>query len=209
MKLVIKGHMMSSQSWSVGHWLGVSTTGTPTASDLDAWLAGLDSIIGTWWTAIKPFNAPTVQYDATALYFVPSGSSAATLTSLRPQTPVVGTGAAYTSPRNSLVVSILTGHAGKSFRGRAYVPYTGQGASTNMQAANGTVDAYANAHKALADSLRSYAVGSVWGNSPIYIRSEKLGIATPTTTIRVDSLIDTQRRREDKIGAAYSKTVAM
>lgn len=208
-KLVIKGHMMTSQTWSVGMWLACGVTTGATAADLDGALAGMDTMLNTWWTAIKAFNAPTVQYDASALYLVPAGSNAASLTSLRAHTAVVGTGAAYTSPRQALVVSILSGHSGKSFRGRSYVPYTGQGASTNMQAANGTCDAYANAHAALLDSLRAYSVSALGGTLPVYIRSEAKGIATPTVQVRCDSLIDTQRRREDKIGAAYAKLVTL
>lgn len=205
-KWVIKGDINVSQTWSVGVWSEVVGTGSPTAADLDAAVTAVLPLVATWWGSMKFFNSAGTRYTQLGGYYYPAGSAVATISSIKPVTPVVGTGTFYQSPRNALVVSLLTGHSGRSYRGRAYVPMTAAQTDTTLQALATGVDSCALAHQTLLTALNAVSLAPHWGNAPTRVRSEKLGIASIITSIKVDSLIDTQRRREDKLTAIYSKT---
>jgi hypothetical protein len=205
-KFVTYGDINGAQSWSFGIWTGVATTGTPTSTDLNNALTVINTPLTAFWNTYKTKNLATVRLLGFKAYFYPTGSAVATLVAQQAITPAPGTGTQGTSPRNALVVSLLTGSSGRSYRGRFYVPYTGVISGSNLQAVSSDVDAVANGAAALLGSMKTAALGGPWGNCPPRVRSEKLGLGLIVTSIKTDSLIDTQRRREDKLSAAYFKT---
>lgn len=208
-KFVLGGHINGSQSWSVGIWAGVSTTGTPTAANLDSFLTTWESSAIAMWLTVRSRNLAAVVQDNTSAYFYPVGSNVATLVAHHTQTASPGTGSQGSSPRQSLVVSLLTGAAGRSRRGRIYLPFTGIGSTATLQAATADVDAITNAVATLFTAMKTMSGAPAWGNCPPRVRSNKTSTGYIVTSVAGNSLIDTQRRREDKLAAAYTKTVTI
>lgn len=204
-KWTMGGTISTSQTWSFGVWSAVATVGTPTSSTLDTALGVVASSFDSFWNVIKTKNAAAVVYNQLRAYYYPSGSTSATLISQLARTASAGTGGGNQSPRTCLVVTLLTGAAGRTRKGRIYIPYTADTVGTNLQAPTTTCDALANGANSLSTALNSASLGSVWGNAPWNVRSEKTGTTHPVLQFRCDSLIDSQRRREDKILPAYTK----
>lgn len=204
----ILGDIATSQTWSVGIWSSVATTGTPTAANLDSALTNVTTLLGNFWASFAAFNAATLRWTGLSAYFYPSGATHATLIAKHTLTPQLGSGTAYHSPRTSLVVSLLTGAAGRSRRGRIYVPFTAATVQSTLQAPTATCDTVAAGAGAMGSALNAVSLGGPWGNGPWNLRSDKLGASFPISQASVNSKLDTQRRREDKIAAAYTKVVA-
>lgn len=196
------------QTWSIGLWSNVGTpTATPTQTDLDSALTAVLSLFSTFWTTLKSRNSAGISYTNLSAYWYPGGSSTAVLVSKTSFTAVVGTGSGPHPAYTSCCATLLTDAAGRSRRGRAYLPATAMAVNTSHQFASTDVDALANALAALTSGLNLVSIGGPWGNAPVWVRSEKLGVAHTVQRIRIDNNPDTQRRREDKIVPSYFKTV--
>lgn len=113
----------------------------------------------------------------------------------------------------ALVVSLLTARTGRSFRGRTYLPITSAGALTNgkmdptgtsAQAAN----FMANLIKGLGNSTTTVPTPTstqLAGAPHIAIQSATSGqVGAPVIAVRAGDVIDTQRRRRNKIVETYS-----
>src|SRR5262245_31103268 len=127
LRLVIGGKI-GQDIWRTSLDFGVTLVGIfgPTAAQLNdilnnKWNTGLD----TWWTNIKPKNTPSVDYSFSALYWYPMNTSVSPAVGLRSFTASPGTGVSQPFPmRTCLVVSKKTNFAGKTNRGRMYIPWT-------------------------------------------------------------------------------------
>lgn len=106
----------------------------------------------------------------------------------------------------ALVVTLLSGRPGSSNRGRIYLPMTkvssleqsGQVSQASLTALGDAVtDVLADVNNSLAN------LGFA---NDVSIVSVTKGTAVKVTSILIDSKADAQRRREDKIGAAYRVT---
>ena len=106
----------------------------------------------------------------------------------------------------AIVATLLTGRAGRSYRGRVYIPGTGAtDASGNFTSALATGLA-----TSVANFLSKAATRSL--NGGVFIPSVTSATRlenTPITRVRVDNVNDTQRRRRDKVIATASSTVSI
>ena len=169
-----------------------------------------DAIKTTLYDVIKQANPPNWQLaDITISEQVPGGG-AQLITSYG--TAGV-TGANADSLTTSCVVSLRTALAGRSHRGRQYVPVTATGQITNGVVAAGLVTAFQNAY----DAFKAiYGVGGTDTDYQWGVWSRKLGdIVTggvvtgynvaagffPINAVRADSIARVQRRREVGVGA--------
>jgi hypothetical protein len=101
-----------------------------------------------------------------------------------------GTGSSGVLPNQAaLVVTLLTDNAGRRSRGRVYLPCNGLDLATG-QAAGGTVT---NVATWFANFLT--ALNGDLGDQHVVVLSQVGEVSTPITSTRVDSKIDTQRRR--------------
>lgn len=124
------------------------------------------------------------------------------------RTPVYGTGTTSTLPyQSSLVASLRTAGFGGSARGRLYWPATGvpltaatfRVSSSNVTSALAGVKTYlTSVTTALDASLVNSPVLSVW--------SRTNNSTQPVNSIQMGDVIDTQRRRRDKLPEAYLST---
>jgi hypothetical protein len=154
-------------------------------------------------------NAMWPQAVAFTAVKVSNYSSAGVVTATATDTtglPALPTGTAnQIPPECSPVVSLLTAHAGGSYRGRMYLPPLG----ANQLDADGQMSAGAAGN--IADAMKRFfdAVNTtlVLGNVAVF--SKTLGILTDVSTIKVGRTMDSQRRRRSAVPEAYtSRTLA-
>jgi len=130
--------------------------------------------------------------------------------------PIVGTGSTTLPSFCSVVATLLTDRAGKSFRGRMYIPHLDAGTlTTTGQLASGTVTAYAGFVSTLISGLNNApGLDTVWNGFKVCVASRggerpavRPGANTIVKRVRMDSKIDTQRRRmNDTIPASTATT---
>lgn len=114
--------------------------------------------------------------------------------------PLVGTNVA-TEPlpqMDAAIVSWRTGYAGRSYRGRSYLPAFCEGAQTQGYLVAGTVTALTGY---LDTFLALYGVGGTDTNWQLGIWSDKLAVFTPVTSYLLRSTMGTQRRRRPGVGS--------
>lgn len=206
-KFVPSGVIQGAQRWSTGLWCQVNTTGTPLPADMVAALNAVVGLFDTWAGALKQFWMPVTTYDRVSAYFYAAGATKSSLSAISTRTPVVGIATIPLPPRNCVVTSLQTGFPGKSFNGRSYFPCTGSPLSALSQLGNTQVDLFPAAYKVLTNGLNAATLGGPWTNAVLNVRSNATGVAHPVTQFRTDSLLDTQRRHEDKIAATYQKVL--
>lgn len=107
--------------------------------------------------------------------------------------------------QNAVVVSLRTDRAGRSYRGRSYLPGIGAGAmqtTGQMSAAQATtiVNAYADFLQAVKDSA---------DGAPPIVCSPTRGAMTPLSYVQVDTRLDTQRSRATRQAATATEFVSI
>ena len=143
------------------------------------------------------------------LYCYPGGGSHATAIATSAIT-VAGTGTGNVlSPQDSLVVSLRTAQAGRSNRGRMYLPWINDSLdATHHQTTSAKLVTINNGIKAWLNALTT-AVITPAGNGVFAVIANSLGQAPTVTTLVTDSLIDTQRRRRNKLVAQFRQTTPL
>lgn len=204
-RLVIRGNILGTQTWSTGICLDAVVL-SYTQAEVDAFLAAASTLVGSFWTngtttTWQNQNSTATTISGLALYVYGEGGEAAGATIqgeyLYP-TALVGTGNNYKPTQTALVATMLTGVPGRSFKGRSYMPCTSAAIGATHQLTQAQVTALAASWKLLLDGLASVA-GADFGD-PIVHGSRG---SIPITAVRVDSELDIQRRRADKILATF------
>lgn len=114
--------------------------------------------------------------------------------------PEVGSGTATMPNQVAWVVSLRTDEAGRSARGRCYMPATGVELAAAGSPATPTTSEFADAFgHLLADVTSAHADPTAL----IQVYSRVLDRMLPVTRVLVDSTLDTQRRRRNKDVSPY------
>lgn len=199
------GTLTASQTWSIG--VSLVTEESPSAAQLATWNAATHSAVSTWWNATGGpggFNQAVVKLTAVYAGFYPAGSSVATVTSDVAITALSGAGETQCQPaQTALVVTLKTGLATRRGRGRFYLPATGVTVSSSTLLM--TTPTTSNVAIAAADFLTSLA-GVTLISEPTVLSIAVPGDfpPSPVQTVQVDSVLDTQRRRRDKITGTFT-----
>lgn len=212
-KLTLGGRLVGAQRWSVGVNLDAADT-PPLAADLSAFAtqAFTDFNTAAWSTAtsgataLRALASSSATLDQVRAYYYPDGSAVATRIGASTNSAVAGTGSITVPPQCSLVVSTLTGVAGRSNHGRMYLPClsVSVGTTTGLMTAP-TTAAVATSVANWLSLLRTRAIA---GGAPLTpIVSSTTGLSYIITAVRCDDVIDTQRRRRDKVAASSTSSV--
>jgi hypothetical protein len=200
-RLVHKGTLSGVQSFSFGVMLRAPSD--PTQGSLDTFVAGCKTAFNTYASSaggLTSFISSTDTYNAMRAYFYPANTSHASLES---GTTLAQTGSAVrTLPfQCALVVSLRSSVPGRQGRGRYYLPLSiaaqlaaGQVTSSNL-ASLGTLSA------AYLHALQNVPFDPVNGATCVVAVASLLA-PRPSLTITslvIDSVVDTQQRRRDKI----------
>lgn len=203
------GKIGTTQTWSTG--LSVVVSGAPDQAALNALLTAFQTAATVFWNGgtpvgLKARNMPDVTLTGFRAYLYSTGGTGqASLQAGTDITPIPGTGTAALPTQCSLVASLLTGQPGRSRRGRMYLPYTVSNTlDTNHQITLAEAAIISGRVKTLIDSINASAITG-------FARVSIVGptAASTVSSVRVDSELDIQRRRADKILAAFQSVAAI
>lgn len=171
-------------------------------ADLQTWAAAISTGLATWTgTAIEGISGTNTTIDGVSVYYYPdvTGPAAATGQSV---VAWAGTGTNIHPLPTSMVFSLGTGLAGRSYRGRMYWPAIAASVSSGGYFSTTLVGDVADD---VVDLLAGIA-GVVPGPGPIFpvVVSKTGGFVTGVTTVRVGTVPDTQRRRRDALTETYA-----
>jgi len=207
---VVIGGNVASEDWSAGCWFDAGTTGigTPTPTDLNTMAASMATAAGVAWSAfLKAWNASGLTltfckayfYRTNTLYGVGQASiSASAATGTAPQPGYV-----------SQVLTFLTSQPGRSGRGRMYLPKTGKApsASTFQYATEGTaLSAMKTYFQSCESAIEALPGASIVASLSVVSRTGSNPNAV--TTLRMDSIPDTQHGRTKSLAPALLETLS-
>lgn len=207
-KVVHYGLIAGVQSWSVSFTLSPSA-GSFTNADMNG-LANACNVL--WlldvWSSTAPgilAKIPSyVDLRGTKAYWYTTGSKTAAAEGGVVNTATPGTGSPLVPVQIATVATLLTNLGGRGNRGRVYLPATSVASMSNGRADNAFCDSISNSIATYIRGQNGVTVGSATFNSIV-----GGGTGAPITTVRVDNVLDTQRRRRDKVLPTYSKTTSI
>lgn len=184
---------VASTGWSLNPGPGFVTL---TQADVDA----IEARASAFWTAAKARHATATSYLGVKAALI--GQDDKTISTLeKAVTAVPGTSSGQQLPTEVAVcVSLRTAFAGRSQRGRMFMPAPGHLSLTSTGRLNsGAAAAYAADVDAL---LQPLTVGSK--SFTACVASKTANGLYPITSIRVGDVFDVQRRRRDNISEVYT-----
>lgn len=213
LRMTIFGTMVND-TWSINPWfsLGSVVNHNPSAAELDTLASGAISDFDSkvWSAASNPLkgsNAPYVALTGCKLAFY--HDNVLYQSANHGITPVVGTSATIHPPYVAQVATLLTATAGRTNRGRLYLPATGLGVSSTTGQQSGSPTAFINNLASWLNNRSAWGIGT-WINAidPI-VMTQRGGAPQRVTTLRSDTKFDTQRGREDKLVPTNSGTATV
>lgn len=193
-RVVLHGNLPGGEIWETGFWMdqtGVTNAsladalaeiiaGTLNANDesgalaqmaLEFWSQGMN------WTEVRVYGYPT------------GGPRAAFVGQFTLAAPVAGSGTNQFPNQVALVLTLNSGQAGRSFRGRMYIPM-GKGALDNMaELSPQLLSDFVTTWRTFFSDVNVSATGR------FVIVSATRSVATPLSAVKADSRLDIQRRR--------------
>lgn len=192
-KVVFLGALPGGESWSTSFWLSVDhalaqTDLTNTLQEVDtAFAAG-----GGAYAGLKLVNPAQVTI-ATLLGYQYQGGTKAAVQAQYASTYVPGSVTADKPNQTALVCSLRTGMPGRSHRGRMYLPFLSGSMGNNGLTSSANVLTIA---QGLATSFGTIN-GSGFGK--VCVCSQSRSAMFPINQVIADHVLDTQRRRRDKL----------
>jgi len=193
------GGNINTGTWETSIWESCSTPTVPTAAEI---LAAITAQYTEWNTQCASFFE-TLMYRGDALqtvrgdwYAPDSNAISATATYL--PTALEGTINFCSPASTSMVVSLYTALHSRSGRGRMYWPATAymQGAADEHGFAGDQITGFANGMAAFCAFVNNPVPSPPFGQMTAVVQSQKLGLVTPVTTIKIDGRPDRQEHRE-------------
>lgn len=214
-RVTLGGVLVGAQRWSIG--LSVLADGpAPDAAAASAFANTVfDDFVSTAWNPstsgsmkINGMVGAAGNLDSCRVYYYPTGATAATIVGASTRASNAGLNSITAPPQCAVVVSLLTGLAGRANRGRIYVPGLAISLGTTTgQLTSGTPAPLAQSIANFITLLRTRQLTT--GSNSVPIVAGATGGGYPITTVRVDSVVDTQRRRRDKVTPAITANASV
>lgn len=206
------GTLPGGEEWSIGMRTG---TYTPDLDELQAeatYFADCFAVLSNASRGLGTYNPLTWTFTTCTARLVGADGKTETVATGVPNGNVVGSASTPACPnQTACVVSLLTNRAGRSFRGRVYLPFLNPGSLT----ATGRLQAIARVD---ADNFVNTMVQLINGGAtpvgvtaPTPLTHGRVSIqsqtsnqaAPPVTATKTGDVLDTQRRRRDKLIESY------
>lgn len=202
-KVVMKGTYAGQQEWSTAFW--VKTTAYATLAAFTAEMNGaFQTALGANATPLlKSLLNGADSIDQFLYYYYDSSSASLTYQVASAPLGIAGTASGDLPYNCALVATLLTPIDGRSYRGRMYLPARGVTLS-NSQLNLPTVTTVAADVAGLFTAINGTSAGT-----QVVVASATRGLVTAVSQVRVDSKMDVQRRRQDKIAALTSHVTAV
>ena len=197
-RLYIDGTLAEgAERWSTS--LAFTSSGAqPESSALSAWA---DAVLATFSgstgapLSLKGLVSGAGSIEAVRAYSYPDVGLPADVAGVSSAAAIAGVSTPTFPPQCSIVLSLLTGTPGASFRGRMYWPHCG-GTIDDDQKSEMTGQTFVNNVATFLSSWANLNTGDI--GTPAVV-SVSRGAVTPVTTLSVGDVIDTQRRRRDAL----------
>jgi hypothetical protein len=207
-RLSIQGTLASGEVWSINPCFNLGGSFTPIwdqPSGDDIAQALLDVVIPT------PLKDAYSAAGAITGYRLEGRGDDHTLLGVAESaftSPVVGTAAATKPPQTAMVFSLRTNTPGASGRGRLYLPALSvQISATNFRVSSTAVEAFLTAMseylRDVQDTIKANAGVFPWSTVELCVVSKTTGNRPLVTRIQAGDILDTQRRRRDKLTENY------
>lgn len=199
-RLVLAGTIQGTQSWSIG--FSVAVPGAMTPDQLPTWLAACVAPANTLISSsdVKSLWMPSTVYNTLRAY-VYLGPGPAIFQAQLGVTQVVGIGGSPIGAQNALVCSLRSTTAGRTGRGRVYLPMTsdteGDGATGQITLAHAA--ALATEVSTFITAINTNTIGGF--PTVVGVASRQAGMTAPIHQVIVNTKTDTQRRRTHKIAS--------
>lgn len=195
-KTVISGVLVGGEQFAFGFQANLgSSAGQLALTQYNGVVSG--SLTGNLLTTTIKALLPSTTRFTTVTSYLYTGGSTASLVAQNAGINTAGTGTTSPMPNQcAIVVSLLTGIPGRSTRGRAYFPgWTGD----QIIASTGQLSSTSSGQLAAAWGAFLSGVKDTTNGAPPVVASSLHGTVTPIVQVAVDTIIDTQRRRRDKM----------
>lgn len=204
LRLSVRGTLLGPDIFDWSMWFTPSGTAT-VPSDAATAAALLAEITGaSTWTALltkaQTLMGTTDAITSIAQYTYPTGGTHAA-TAVNTPVSLAGTGGTRLLPNQcAVVVSLRSPFAGRNNRGRFFLPLTAGGitAGSTSQIVNTQTAAIAAAVANFMSHMNGASFANLGGNALRPCVSSR-GSNALISTVVVDSVIDTQRRRRNKV----------
>lgn len=203
-KCVIYGNVGGTDIWETGFW--VSGALVSSQADLDTLAAAIEGqiFISGWRTVLLGNLTSNDRLLGMRAYYYNGGPTALYVSDVPDSR--VGSGAGNLPYQTSMVVTTLTGAAGRTARGRMYLPAHGAGFVGSTPYWDGTlVSLMSSSVAAFFTGVNTLAGGLL----STVVLSQTRSSTRPIVDVRVDNKPDTQRRRANKQLATQSITSAV
>lgn len=200
---VVKGTLPGSEIFEISFW----TDEAP--ADQGATQTQADNFAGEWSTAMANTGSPKGflpvggSFDELTVYSYLDNTGKASHIGQTAIAGGAGTTAQIMPDQCALVATLQTGFAGRRNRGRMYFPYLAVGLSGG-QVPSSNVDNFATWLSNLITALNSHL-----GGQHVCVLSQVAGTSHSVSAIKVDSKVDIQRRRADKVVPTHTSTVTV
>lgn len=198
-RIQLRGHLGTTEIFETGYWLNNAVLNQDDANTVAAQEVGLLTSSGLM-TALTGLLSTDSGYDELRLYSYPNGGPTAEFVGAADITDGVGTLAQNGPFQVALVATMLTGRSGRSYRGRAYMPYLGLSYASASH--NYGLDV-----TPLVTAWADFGGAHVSTQALAVVSQVGAGAITPITAFRVDNRVDIQRRRANKQLATQTVTV--
>lgn len=213
MRAVFSGPVSTQDTWSISLWFTFGElAGLPSQSELNSIATTfLNRFTTNLWSSghLLPAIAPATSLTTCTLYWYDGTSASAAVQALATQTAIPGTGSQGNPAYTALCVTLETTHAGRSGRGRIYLPLTGMSLSTTTLQYGGVANV-TSAVKATLDALiATYTIDGAGLTALAGVYSRKNNAIYLLNQAACDSIPDTQHGRTNKAIATAKSVVAI
>lgn len=208
-RVTFGGRLVAAQRWSIGFSFfdGQEDATVPSAPIMAAFAQQMyaDFISAAWSTATAPATPISARISTDgnldqcrAYAYAVTGAATAGTVGVSTGAAVAGTSAPTMPPQVAIVASLRSDFPGRSNRGRVYIPNR-----TAVLSANGQVTASVctGVATAIANFLSLARTRTINGRPIIPIVDSSTTTDSEIVRVTVDSVLDTQRRRRDKLVA--------
>lgn len=204
-RIIISGNLPDGEQWSTGiAFSGLTGPGFyDDFNDLQTWANAIktDVISGAWGSALMGALSANGNVQLITVQTLDADGTLE-LSAESPRDLKTGTGTAGLPHQAAVVLSSRSGRPGRSFRGRNYWPAIGVGlASTTLKIDPSNAASLATDWKDVLNLMKLDQPGTLELVPVIW--SPKLGTGIRVETITVGDVVDTQRRRRNRVPEVY------
>ena len=208
-KVTVLGNITGGESFAFSHYQEITgLVALPTTTQFNTMMGHVEAQAAVLWAQLKTKCSSAISYSGCRFAFIRNGVTALT-GSVFEATPIPGTSGTNMPVYIARVVTLRTARAGRSYRGRMYLPYNGVAFSAGgvLWASDATTLASV---KTFITTTTSNVLGDLAGTTagPV-IYSPTAGAHEPVTSLTMDNKADTQRGREKSITPTVTDTVAI